>query len=107
MTMSSDIRHRIAVRGREGAALSNAEVAGLDDEIDDIVTDIRLAQDYGAAAPMLDRLGLFQELLSLLLFKYDASLSAKQKTVVRSFDRSDDSDLRLAIYRAVKEGRFP
>ena len=107
MTTSRNIQERIKNNGREGATLSNTEVDGLDNEIDNIVLHIRSAKDYDTAISSLNELGTLQELLSLLLFKYDALLSTKQKTVICGFDRSDDPDLRLAVYKAIKEGQFP
>lgn len=107
MTTSRNIQERIKIQGREGAALSNAEVDGLDNEIDNIVLHIRAAKDYIVATSSLNELGTLQELLSLLLFKYGALLSAKQKIVIRGFDRPDDPDLRLVVYKAIMDGRFP
>lgn len=87
--------------------MSIVEVKGLDDEIDIIISQIRAAKDYDEATSSINELGALQELLALLCFKYDALLSAKQKTVIRGFDRTDDPDSRLSIYKAVKAGRFP
>lgn len=107
MAMIRNILDRIENLGRVGATLSRAEADELDSEIDNVVSHIKSANDYIAATSSLDELGALQELLSLLLFKYDVFLSVKQKAVVRGFDRFDDPELRLAIYKAVKEGRFP
>jgi uncharacterized protein with von Willebrand factor type A (vWA) domain len=105
--MSTNIRERISLKGREGAVLSAEEVVELDNELANVIADIKASSSYSAAAQSLDELGTLQEVLALLLFKYDAPLSTRQRAVVRRFDRSDDPDLRAAIYKAAKEGRFP
>lgn len=104
MPISHNIKDRIENQGRLGAALSNAEINELDNEIESIFFNIKSAKDYCAAEQHINELGKLQELLALLLFKYDISLSSKQKMLVREFDRSEDSDLRLCIYHIIKNG---
>lgn len=107
MSVSSDIRARIAQIGRYGAQVSCDEIMELDKEIDGLVFTIKCAGDLAMAHESLMELGELQELLALLAFKYDVPLSPKQKALVRGFDRPDDAGLRLRVFRAVKEGRFP
>jgi len=107
MTTSEDIRNRIISAGRDGAYLREDEREALDHEIDGFVSRIRQYDDLSAAEESLMELGQLEELLALLLFKYHAEVSQKQKSLVREFDRSDDPRARALMFRAIKEGAFP
>ena len=99
MSIYTDIRTRIKLSGKGGANVSVDEIAGLDKEIDVIITNIRKSSNVAVA--------VVQGLLALLLFKYDAPLSSKQKALVRQFDRNDDPFVRKMVIDAIKDGTFP
>lgn len=107
MQTSNIIRERIDNLNHNMIILSSNEVASLNDEIDLIISRIRSSSEYNEAESHLDELGRLQELLALLYFKYDVSLSAKQKKLVCEYDRADDQILRTMIFAAVKDGKFP
>ena len=107
MKISDVIRSGIDQLDKDGANVSIEEITGLDNEINILLAEIRKCPNIAAADEFFNELGGLQELLSLLLFKYNVSLSSKQKALVRQFDRSDDSNVRAIVYKAIKDSKFP
>jgi hypothetical protein len=54
----------------------------------------------------LMRLGELQEILATAWFKHQCEITDTQKRLVRSFDRSDDPDLQVHVYKEIRAGRF-
>lgn len=103
-----DIRSRVANAGIDGGGyLDESEITALDNEIDLLVSRIRECSDLPAAEALLAELGSLQEFLALMLFKYRAPLTWKQRGLVRRFDRSDDSDQRAVVFADIQDGQFP
>ncbi len=86
--------------------LTDNDLACAQAEIDRTLEQIHDAKSFDDAQLNLLRLGELQELLATAWFKHKVELSETQKRLVRSFDRSDDPDLRLHVYKEIQDGRF-
>jgi hypothetical protein len=105
MSLSNDIHIRILEQ--QDVNLTEKVIAGLDDEINDLLNKIRQCPSLAVAEKLLGELADIQSILALLLFKYDAPLSQKQKSLVRQYDRSDVPLVREIVFKSIKEGKFP
>ena len=107
MSTWENIAQRATRCSQDGFLLTEAEIDGLDDDIDQLVSEVRKFANLAAAETCLATLGALQACLALLLFKYRAPLTWKQRALVREFDRSDDPELRAVMFRNIKDDRFP
>ena len=87
-------------------SVTRDDVAELEAEMSNILERIAGRTAYEDAKPELDELAELHGLLATLLFKHRVELSARQKQVVRIFDRWDDEDTRRYFFREVIAGRM-
>lgn len=89
-----------------GQKLTSDEAAALELKFNELLLDIRGSRNIEAASSHLDRLAQLQHELARACFKWNVELSLPLRRLVREFDRSDDPDLRLAVYKQIKGGAF-
>ena len=89
-----------------GQKLTSDEAAALELKFNELLLDIRGSRNIEAASSHLDLLGQLQHELARACFKWNVELSLPLRRLVREFDRSDDPDLRLAVYKQIKGGAF-
>jgi len=89
-----------------GQKLTSDEAAALELKFNELLVDIRGSRNIEAASSHLDRLAQLQHELARACFKWNVELSLPLRRLVREFDRSDDPDLRLAVYKQIKGGAF-
>ena len=82
------------------------DVAELDAELSSILERMAIRTTYEDAKPELDELAELHGLMATLLFKHRVELSARQRHIVRIFDRWDDEDTRRYFFREVIAGRM-
>ena len=91
---------------RVGQKLTSNEAAALELKFNQLLVDIRGSQNIEAASSHLDLLAQLQTELARACFKWNVELPLPLRRLVREFDRSDDPDLRLAVYKQIKGGAF-
>lgn len=89
-----------------GQNLESGQELALEGALNSILGEIRQQESLEAADACLTQLGLFQTELARACFKWRMPLPPKLRRLVREFDRSDDADLRLAVFKQIKEGTF-
>ena len=89
-----------------GQKLTSDEAAALELKFNELLLDIRGSRNIEAASSHLDLLGQLQHELARACFKWNLELPLPLRRLVREFDRSDDPDLRLAVYKQIKGGAF-
>ena len=82
------------------------EAAALELKFNQLLVDIRGSRNIEAASSHLDLLAQLQTELARACFKWNLELPLPLRRLVREFDRSDDPDLRLAVYKQIKAGAF-
>jgi hypothetical protein len=105
ITMNDLIAGIVTVE-RVGQKLTSDEAAALELKFNELLLDIRGSRNIEAASSHLDRLAQLQHELARACFKWNVELSLPLRRLVREFDRSDDPDLRLAVYKQIKGGAF-
>jgi hypothetical protein len=89
-----------------GQKLTSDEAAALELKFNALLLDICGSPNIEAASSHLDLLGQLQHELARAWFKWNVELPLRLRRLVREFDRSDDPDLRLAVYKQIKGGAF-
>ncbi len=89
-----------------GQKLTSDEAAALELKFNALLLDIRGSRNIEAASSHLDLLAQLQTELARACFKWNVELSLPLRRLVREFDRSDDPDLRLTVYKQIKGGAF-
>jgi len=105
ITMNDLIAGIVAVE-RVGQKLTSDEAAALELKFNQLLVDIRGSRNIEAASSHLDLLAQLQTELARACFKWNVELPLPLRRLVREFDRSDDPDLRLAVYKQIKGGTF-
>jgi predicted nucleic acid-binding Zn-ribbon protein len=107
MRMSDDFRRRItAHENLYDRALTEKEVAALNDEMNALIKSIAAANSFDEADPLLRELGALQELLATLSFRFGVKLPHRMNDLVRELDRSDVEDERRRLFQHIQEGFF-
>lgn len=96
------VKHKLQLAVNQGMHFSDEERFGLDQEIDEIFEEIAKAPNFESADKKLQELGLYQDILALLWYKYNALLSNKQRELVCDYDRWDDVRDRLGFYLKIR-----
>ena len=91
---------------RVGQKLTSNEAAALELKFNQLLVDIRVSRNIEAASSHLDLLAQLQTELARACFKWNVELPLPLRRLVREFDRSDNPDLRLAVYKQIKDGAF-
>ena len=86
--------------------LITGKISSLEEEIKQILEQIRLVNNYESSEKHFQILGQYHLLAAKLLFKYDFDLSNKFKEFIRDFDRLDDLGTRQNLYEKIKEGKY-
>jgi hypothetical protein len=107
MTAFEHVRDRLGLASIRGMCVSDEERSRLDEELDELLLAIARCESFESAGDKLRSLGLMQELLATLSFRYRINLSEKQRQLVHVYDRWDDAGVLAASYEAIKAGRFP
>jgi hypothetical protein len=102
-----EIKKRLEALGAKKMTLSDAEVAKLDSEIDELLVSIAQERTAIGADPKLLQLGEIQDLLCTICFDTDLPYSEKQRQLVRNYDRWPDSEQREKCFGWIKAGEFP
>lgn len=89
-----------------GQKITSAEEVALESVLNNLLEQIRRQESVEAADSCLNQLGCFQTELARACFKWSIPLPAKLRRLVREFDRSDDYELRLAVFNQIKQGTF-
>ena len=105
ITMNDLIAGIVTVE-RVGQKLTSDEAAALELKFNALLLDIRGSRNIEAASSHLDLLAQLQTELARACFKWNVELSLPLRRLVREFDRSDDPDLRLTVYKQIKGGAF-
>jgi hypothetical protein len=100
----NDLIAGIVTVERVGQKLTSDEAAALELKFNELLVDIRGSPNIEAASSHLDLLGQLQHELARACFKWNMELPLPLRRLVREFDRSDDPDLRLAVYKQIKGG---
>ena len=87
-----------------GQKLTFDEAAALKLKFNQLLVEIRGSRNIEAANSHLDLLAQLQTELARACFKWNVELPLPLCRLVREFDRSDDPDLRLAVYKQIKGG---
>lgn len=105
MTISSQrIRQTIEKCG-DASEILDSDIADLESELNGLLTQIAEKNSpHDAERDLLD-LGSLQELLSILIFKYDVKLTDRQRRIVREYDRWDDEETRVYFFTEIAAGR--
>jgi hypothetical protein len=103
----NDLIAGIVTVEHEGQKLTSEEVGALELRLNELLVEIRGSQSMEAASFHLDRLAQLQTELARACFKWKVELTLPLRRLVREFDRSDDPDLRLAVFKQIKEGDIP
>ena len=85
--------------------ISIADVMELESELADLLAQIAKKKTPQDAANLMQELGAFQELLSILRFKYQVKLTERQRRIVREYDRWDDEETRAYFFKEIVAGR--
>lgn len=91
---------------RVGQELTPADVMHLEERLDALLMRIGACVDIAAASNALNELGEFQAELATACFRFDVHLSPRLRCLVHQFDRADDCDLRMEVFRRIKRGQF-
>jgi hypothetical protein len=102
----NDLIAGIVAVERVGQKLTSDEAAALELKFNQLLVDIRVSRNIEAASSHLDLLAQLQTELARACFKWNVELPLPLRRLVREFDRSDDPDLRLAVYKQIKGGAF-
>lgn len=102
---STKIRETIARRG-DASDISREDIENLESEFDKILGQIAARKSPHSAESDLLELGSLQELLALLAFKYGIELTSRQRRLVREYDRWDDKETRVHVYKEVLNGQW-
>lgn len=86
--------------------LASCEVAALELKLNEFLLAIRGSRSIEDASFHLDRMGEFQTELARAYYKWDVELSPLLRRLVQEFDRPDDVDLRLFVFKQIKAGDF-
>lgn len=89
-----------------GQKLTSDQASALELKFNELLVDIRGSRNIEAASSHRDRLAHLQTQLARAYFKWKVELPLPLRRLVREFDRSDDPDLRLAVYEKIKGGAF-
>ena len=101
------IRQRLLACPIQGMFLNDEERSHLDQEIEELLASIAGSISIESADAELQQLGLMQEVLATLCFKYQTELSKKQRALVRRYDRWDDLGVRTRSFEEIRQGQFP
>lgn len=71
-------------------------------EIDKLFTAMKACGSVDDASQIFVALGIYQSTLSRLVFKYEYTVSAKLRTFITDFDRTDDPDLRRHLFAKIQ-----
>ena len=107
MTAFEQLRAKLLLAPVQGVCLTDEDRSCMDQEIDEILERISRMSSIDSADRMLQELGLIQENLATICFKYQVLLSDKQRKLVRKYDRWDDLGCRMDSFQAIKNGCFP
>jgi len=107
METFEQVRDRLRLAEVRGMFLTDEEIIHLDHEIDEVLASIATCPSINNADDKLQQLGLMQEILATIWFKYRVKLSEKQRRLVQRYDRWDDFELRRASFESIKKGLFP
>jgi hypothetical protein len=100
----NDLIAGIVAVERVGQKLTSDEAVALELKFNQLLVDIRGSRNIEAASSHLDLLAQLQTELARACFKWKVELPLPLRRLVREFDRSDDPDLRLAVYQQIKGG---
>ncbi len=89
----------------DASEISNADIVELESELSGLLAQIAKKQSAQDAESALLELGSLQELLSILVFKYDVDLTDRQRRIVREYDRWDDGETRIYFFKEIAAGR--
>jgi hypothetical protein len=106
MTTFERIRSRLLVAPVQGMFLTDEERSHLDEEIDEVLASIARKMTMIDAERELQELGIMEETLATLCFKYQLGLSEKQRNLIRQYDRWDVFEVRATTYEAIRQGKF-
>lgn len=106
MSTFQKISDRLRQASIRGMFLTDEERCQLELEINEVLEAIAKAPTFDDADKGLQELGRMQNTLATICFKYRVELSAKQRQLVREYDRWDDPNVRLSTYEAIKKGGF-
>ena len=91
---------------QSGQTLTPSEQRLLQDHLDTLIAHVKMCADLSDASAPLDRLGEFQSDLAVACFKWRVEMPPRLRVFIRRFDRSDDSELRAAVFHAIRSNEF-
>ena len=89
-----------------GQTLTQSEQRLLQDHLDTLIARVKMCPNLSDASAPLDRLGEFQSDLAVACFKWRVEMPPRIRGFIRRFDRSDDSELRAAVFNAIRSNEF-
>lgn len=105
MALSNEILNRFS-RG-DLAKLSKTEQQQIDEDVNQLLCQIRNCRVVHQAEPWLEELGELTAVMATLAFQYDAGLTTRQDLVVREYDRPDDPDARNYVFEKIRGAQYP
>jgi hypothetical protein len=82
------------------------EAISLEVFLDSLVKKIQGCESVADADGCLTDLGVFQEELARIFFKFNVPLRPRLRRLVREFDRPDDHDLRVYTFKKLNNHRL-
>lgn len=101
-----DLIANVLAVDRVGQELTDEIESELAKILDEAVLGIGQCRNIREADRFLDKLGEFQTELARAIFKWRIDLPSRFHILVRKFDRSDDPDERMRVFREIKSGTF-
>jgi hypothetical protein len=107
MTTISDILRRFETDVSRKQSLTDEDRQVFDRELNRIIITVAKCDSMESAQGDLLELGRVQEILATLTFRYGAQLSARQRQIVREYDRCDLPEVRQSTFNKIKSDQFP
>jgi hypothetical protein len=90
----------------EAPVSKDLDLSSYSKKIEKIFSEIAKKPDLNSCFSYFDELDEIQTELAKYLFKYDVKVSMKLKQFIKDFDRIDDIDCKLSMYRKIKSGNM-